>query len=202
METYSYIFSSDEGEEQQRNIKFISKEPEITPDGKKGYCLTLDNVPLVFSAYCQWSWKYNGPTITNILLKLGPHSWWKYPPTHPNMPLKHKIEYDFLIAAFQKREVNQSIRQQKHKLYASLHTCKAESSSMTRKGLLKVLKHIECCLKVGKENNFPTPPPPEKCNYNKYIVFERQQAITRDIRHRSERRKINKWKEMHNNCPS
>ena len=68
--------------------------------------------------------------------------------------------------------------------------------------LLKVLKHIECCLKVGKENNFPTPPPPEKCNYNKYIVFERQQAIIRDIRHRSERRKIKKWKEMHSHCPS
>ena len=50
METYAYVFSSDEGEEQQRNIKFISKEPEITPDGKKGYCLTLDAVPLVFSA--------------------------------------------------------------------------------------------------------------------------------------------------------
>ncbi len=200
METYAYVFSSDEGEEQQRNIKFISKEPEITPDGKKGYCLTLDAVPLVFSAYIQWSWISGGPTATNILLKISPYHWWKHPPTHPNMPLKHKIEYDFLIAAFQKREVNQSVRQQKHKLYASLDT--PNSSSMTHEGLLKVAKHIKSCLEVEKGNYFPTPPPPEKCNYNKYIVFERQQAIGRDIRHRSERRKIKKWKEMHNHCPS
>ena len=60
METYTYAFSSDEGEEQLRNIKYISKEPEITPDGKKGYCLTLDNVPLVFMAYMQWAWEYRG----------------------------------------------------------------------------------------------------------------------------------------------
>jgi hypothetical protein len=195
METYAYVFSSDEGEEQQRNIKFISKEPEITPDGKKGFCLTLDNVPLVFSAYMQWSWISGGPMATNILLKMSPYHWWKHPPTYPNMPLKHKIEYDFLIAAFQKREVNQSIRQQKHKLYASLDTQKAESSSMTRDGLSKLLTHIKDCLKVEKGNYFPTPPPPEKCNYNKYIVFERQQAITREIHHRSERKKIRKWKE-------
>ena len=195
METYAYVFSSDEGEEQQKNIKFISKEPEITPDGKKGYCLTLDAVPLVFSAYIQWSWISGGPMATNILLKISPYHWWKHPPTHPNMPLKHKIEYDFLIAAFQKREVNQSVRQQKHKLYASLDTPKADSSSMTRDGLSKMLKHIQSCLKGKKGDYFPTPPPPEKCNYNKYIVFERQQAITREIRHRSERKKIKKWKE-------
>ena len=110
------------------------------------------------------------------------------------MPLKHKIEYDFLIAAFQKRLINENIRQQKHKLYASLHTPKAESSSITREGLLKLLTHIQDCLKVEKGNYFPTPPPPEKCNYNKYIIFERQQAITREIRHRSERKKVKKWK--------
>ena len=166
METYNYVFSSDEGEEQQRNIKFISKEPEIQQDGKKGFCLTLDNVPLVFMAYMQWSWISAGPTATNILLKISPYHWWKYPPTYPNMSLKHKIEYDFLIAAFQKRIINGNIRQQNHKLYASLYTPKAESSPMTRDGLLKTLTHIESCLKIKKDNYFPTPPPPEKCNYN------------------------------------
>ena len=121
METYNKWYISDEGEEQRRNITCISKEPEITPDGKKGYCLTLDAVPLVFSAYMQWSWISGGPMATNILLKISPYHWWKYPPTHPNMPLNDKIKYDFLIVAFQKREVNTAIRQQKHKLYTSLH---------------------------------------------------------------------------------
>ena len=116
METYNYVFSIDEGEEQQRNIKFISKEPEITPDGKKGYCLTLDHVPLVFSAYCQWAWKHHGKIGTNILLKISPYNWWKYPPTYPNMSLKHKVELGFLIAAFQNSIINEDIRQQKHKL--------------------------------------------------------------------------------------
>ena len=195
METYSYVFSIEDARMRQRNIKFISKEPEITPDGKKGYCLTLDNVPLVFSAYMQWAWKYHGRIGTNILLKISIWHHWNHPPTYPNMPLKHKIEYDFLIAAFQKRLINENIRQQKHKLYASLDTPKAESSSITRNGLLKMLKHIQSCLKVEKGNYFPTPPPPEKCNYNQYIIFERQRAITHEIRHRSERKKIRKWKE-------
>jgi len=113
------------------------------------------------------------------------------------MPLNDKIKYDFLIAAFQKREVNVNIRQQKHKLYASLDTTKAESSPMTHDSLLKMLTHIESCLKIKKDNCFPTPPPPEKCNYNQYIIFERQQAIAREICHRSERRKIKRWKEIH-----
>ena len=149
METYNYVFSSDEGEEQQRNIKFISKEPEITPDGKKGYCLTLDEVPLVFSAYIDWSWKHNGPMTTNILLKMSPYHWWKYPPTYPNMSLKHTVELDFLVVAFQKRIVNEKIRQQEHKLYASLHTPKAEPFlTITREGLSKVLTHIKICMKT------------------------------------------------------
>ena len=195
METYAYTFGSDEGEEQQRNIKFISKEPEIQQDGKKGYCLTLDAVPLVFSAYIQWAWKYHGSIGTNILLKISIWHHWKYPPTHPNMPLKHKIEYDFLIAAFQKRIVNKSIRKQQHPLYASLHTPKAERFTFMQDIGNVYLRNIEICLKGKKGDYWPTPPLPDKCNYNQYIVFERQQAITRDIQNRSERKKIRKWKE-------
>jgi len=197
METYSYVFSSDEGEEQQRNIKFISKEPEITPDGKKGFCLTLDNVPLVFMAYMQWAWKHHGPMGTNILLKISILHHWNNPPTYPNMPLKHKIEYDFLIAAFQKRIVNQSIRQQHHPLYQYLHTSTAEESTFMQDVGDIYLKNIEICLNGKRGDYWATPPLPDKCNYNKYIVFERQRAIRREIRHRSERKKIKKWKEIH-----
>ena len=60
METYAYIYGGDIGEEQQNNIKFISKKREIGPEQKNGYCIKFDNVPIVFSAYAQWAWKYHG----------------------------------------------------------------------------------------------------------------------------------------------
>ena len=59
-----------------------------------------------------------------------------------------------------------------------------------------MLKHLKSCLEVEKGNYFPTPPPPAKCNYNKYIVFERQQAI-RHAKFATEAKeeKSRRWKE-------
>lgn len=178
MEIYSYIYSSDEGEEQQNNIKIISKKPEKMDNGKNGFCITLSAVPLVFSAYVLWLWKYLGPSATNILLKISPYHWWVAPPTFNNLSLSNKAQLDFLIAAFQKRIVNQTIRQQEHKLYSALLTCEAEKkSSLTHNGLKQVSKHIMQCINVAKGNYYPTLPPPEKCNYNMYTVYKRQRQI-------------------------
>ena len=100
MEIYSYVYGSEEGGELHRNVTFKSKKEEKTAEGKKGQVITLDNVPLIFSAYAQWAWHYFGPIGTNILFKISPYHWWGSPPTFNNLSLSHKAEFEFLIVGF------------------------------------------------------------------------------------------------------
>lgn len=190
METYIYLYGSEEGGELHRNVQFESKKSEIRPDGTKGAVVTLINVPIVFIAYAQWAWKHHGRIGTNILFKLGPHSWWGAPPTFPGTAREDGGQLTFLIAAFQKRIVNETIRQQKHKLYTELHTCEAEKIPvLTREALTKISQDIKACLDHSPGNYYPTPPSPEKCTYNAYIVYERQRRIMHDLRKLARRRR-------------
>ena len=189
MEFYGYLYGSEEGAKIHRNVTVISEEEEKTAEGKNGWCITLDKVPLAFMAYAQWAWHYFGPMGTNILFKISPYHWWGSPPTFTTLSHQDKAQYEFLVVAFHKRIVNEHIRQQQHKLYASLNTCEAENkSSLTRTNLSIMLTHIKSCLEVEKGNYYPTPPPPEKCNYNKFIVYERQRRIIKNIRKMARRR--------------
>ena len=121
--------------------------------------------------------------ITNIMFKISPYHWWAAPPSTPNMPLDKRVQLEFLVAAFQRRIINKSICQQKHKLYASLSTCEAKKELLlTQDDLKNFSKSIMECIQVKKGNYYPTAPPPEKCNYNTYIIYNQQRQIMKVLR--------------------
>ena len=193
METYQSVYF--DREEVEKKIQFVSKDEEKGPNNTKWWALRYEKMPIVYTAYMCWCWDYYGEFFTNMLFHINLFQRWGSRPTYANADFYTQCKIEFLIAAMQKRIVNESIRRQQYKLFEKLHTCEAEKVPATQlNDMRKMSVMIKEVLKVSVPNKpcHPTSPPPPKFPYNSYIVYECQRHLIKKMKRVY--RKSKKWK--------
>ena len=195
METYRQTYISDWGQEQQKNIVVGLKKPEHK-HVPNGYLIPIQHVPVAFTAYSCWAWDHYGALFTNMMFKISPYHMWCGRPSYENSPLETIVQIEFLIQAFRKRIVNKKIRQQEHTLFANLTTCDAEKNhDATHAELRKLCVMMKEFVTIPDHYDPPTPPKPDECNYNDYIVYRIQHKMMYKLQKSREIKKIKQWKE-------